>query len=161
MSKAISFSSVNEAVSQGFVIAARKEYQTYKGCSIYGHDNSARGFAGISFGLRVEIPEDFTTNYLGTRSDKIFGKTVNVSVPSRGSTGSAQLLLMFEPQVFHEALVSARAWTDAWFHAHPEALTLVSRREGRRTLHTATAEPKHYWLKTWKSFSVLNPLRKW
>jgi hypothetical protein len=77
MTRTINFSSINEAVNQGFVVAARKEYQSYKGCSIYGHDNSQRGFIGASYGLRVEIPEDFTSNFLGVRSDKIFGHTVS------------------------------------------------------------------------------------
>ena len=53
MTRTINFSSINEAVNQGFVVAARKEYQSYKGCSIYGHDNSQRGFIGASYGLRV------------------------------------------------------------------------------------------------------------
>lgn len=48
MTRTINFSSINEAVNQGFVVAACKEYQSYKGCSIYGHDNSQRGFIGAT-----------------------------------------------------------------------------------------------------------------
>ena len=127
MTRTINFSSINEAVNQGFVVAARKEYQSYKGCSIYGHDNSQRGFIGASYGLRVEIPEDFTSNFLGVRSDKIFGHTVSANVQAQwGSVGKGQSILVFEPHVFQEALISARAWTDAWFHAHPEAQALFN-----------------------------------
>ena len=98
-----------------------------KGCSIYGHDNSQRGFIGASYGLRVEIPEDFTSNFLGVRSDKIFGHTVSANVQAQwGSVGKGQSILVFEPHVFQEALISARAWTDAWFHAHPEAQALFN-----------------------------------
>ena len=31
---------------------------------------------------------------------------------------------MFEPHEFRSALEMARAWTDEWFKAHPEALRL-------------------------------------
>ncbi len=125
MSKTISFSSIDEARNQGYVLATVQQYQRYKGCSIFGYDRHQRGFAESNFGLRVEIPEEYTPNYLGTRSDRIFGKAVTVAVQSKfGSDGRVVKVQMFEPHEFRIALEMARDWTNEWFRAHPEALRL-------------------------------------
>lgn len=125
MSKTICFSSLDEAKCQGYVLAADQQYQKYKACSIFGYDRNQRGFRESNFGLRVEVPEEFTRNYMGTRSDRIFGNAITVCVQSKfGSDGQVVELKMFEPHEFRSALEMARAWTDEWFKAHPEALRL-------------------------------------
>ena len=125
MSKTICFSSLDEAKCQGYVLASDQQYQKYKACSIFGYDRNQRGFRESNFGLRVEVPEEFTRNYMGTRSDRIFGNAITVCVQSKfGSDGKVVKLQMFEPHEFRSALEMARAWTDEWFKAHPEALRL-------------------------------------
>lgn len=107
------------------MLAADQQYQKYKACSIFGYDRNQRGFKESNFGLRVEVPEEFTRNYMGTRSDRIFGNAITVCVQSKfGSDGQVVELKMFEPHEFRSALEMARAWTDEWFKAHPEALRL-------------------------------------
>ena len=62
---------------------------------------------------------------MGTRSDRIFGNAITVCVQSKfGSDGQVVELKMYEPHEFRSALEMARAWTDEWFKAHPEALRL-------------------------------------
>lgn len=107
------------------MLASDQQYQKYKACSIFGYDRNQRGFRESNFGLRVEVPEEFTRNYMGTRSDRIFGNAITVCVQSKfGSDGQVVELKMFEPHEFRSALEMARAWTDEWFKAHPEALRL-------------------------------------
>ena len=125
MSKTICFSSLDEAKCQGYALAAEQHYQKYKACTIFGYDRNQRGFKESNFGLRVEVPEEFTRNYMGTRSDRIFGNAITVCVQSKfGSDGQVVELKMYEPHEFRSALEMARAWTDEWFKAHPEALRL-------------------------------------
>ncbi len=107
------------------MLAAEQRYQKYKACTIFGYDRNQRGFKESNFGLRVEVPEEFTRNYMGTRSDRIFGNAITVCVQSKfGSDGQVVELKMYEPHEFRSALEMARAWTDEWFKAHPEALRL-------------------------------------
>ncbi|CAN7641813.1 hypothetical protein LJR129_004972 [Acidovorax sp. LjRoot129] len=121
-----SFPSATDAISIGFVVAQVKRYQVYKGCFINGFDTSGRGAKGYSFGLRVEVPDDFTPNFLGVQSEKIFGQTIAVSVGSYSSAApKTSTVVMFEPQVFRAALEEARFWVDVWFRAHPEAAALA------------------------------------
>ncbi len=125
MSKTICFSSLDEAKCQGYVLAAEQHYQKYKACTIFGYDRNQRGFKVTNFGLRVEVPEEFTRNYMGTRSDRIFGNSITVCVQSKyGVDGQLVKIQMFEPHEFRSALEMARAWTDEWFQAHPEALRM-------------------------------------
>ena len=127
MSKTICFSSLDEAKCQGYVLAAAQQYQKYKECTIFGYDRNQRGFKESNFGLRVEVPEEFTRNYMGTRSDRIFGNAITVCVQSKfGSDGQVVKLQMFEPHEFRSALEMARDWTDEWFKVHPEALRLYA-----------------------------------
>lgn len=125
MSTKYSFPSASDAVSSGFVLAQVKRYQIYKGCYINGFDTSGRGARGYSFGLRVEVPEEFTSNFMGVQSEKIFGSTISVSIGAYTSTSlKSAVVVMFEPQVFRDAIEEARAWTEMWFRAHPEAAAL-------------------------------------
>lgn len=141
-----SFATIKAAISEGFVLAERRSYVSYRGCTIFGHDTSGRGLKGCSFGLRVEIPEDFTSNYLGVQSDKIFGASLEVLIGGLGGgvkaysnrldmvrhtprtlqcpspNSASSRVVMFEPRSFQEAIQDAREWTDRWFRAHPEAL---------------------------------------
>lgn len=133
-----SFPSVEDAVRNGFIPAAARHYVTYRGCAIIAQDTSGRGARGYSFGLRVEIPDEFTINYLGVLSDETFGSTVEVqifgaspegSLTSNGQgfkshthSGRNRTILMFEPKTYEEAVQGARYWTDKWFRAHPGAM---------------------------------------
>ena len=81
-------------------------------------------------GLRVEIPEEFTRNYLGVISDKSFGQSVPIKLAEVrrsemwGASFAANnnyIVQMFSPQDIRDALVLAREWTDRWFAYNPEA----------------------------------------
>lgn len=67
------FSSVQDAISMGFILGRAHTYLSYRGCIIFGHDTSGRGIKGLSYALRVEVPDEYTSNYLGVLSDKLFG----------------------------------------------------------------------------------------
>ena len=158
MSQKLTFQTINAAVGLGFVPAGPRQYQAYKGCSIYGFPNGIGGARGHSYSLRVEVPEDFTNNYFGVNSEQLFGLSMEVmilggsvrpdgaahrygSASGLGKDGSAtkqgKVALMFEPSNFMEAIASARDWTDKWFRAHPDAweraneLHLAQRRQER------------------------------
>lgn len=119
------FSSLDEAIAKGFVIASARQYMVYRHCIFFGHDTSGRGLKGLSFGLRVEVPEEFTTSYLGTVSDKAYGHSTNVQF-ARLSNGSVKTLQMFDPREFDEAVRLCKAWADMWFRAHPEAISRIN-----------------------------------
>lgn len=134
------FRTIDEAISRGYVLAEVRQYQPYRGCYILGYDTSGRGFKGYSFGLRVEVPEDFTANYLGVFSERTFGTSVEVKITGPLGRGhGAQALFnrpkdgergvqMFTRLTYESALVAAREWTDAWFRAHPEAVSRMNER---------------------------------
>ena len=127
MTKTYSFATANDAIRSGFVLAEAKRYKTYRGCFINGYDTSGRGARGYSYGLRVEVPDDFTSNYLGAHSDLIFGETVSVAISTYSKTvQKASSILMFEPHVFKAAIEDAFLWTDRWFRVHPEAMTMFN-----------------------------------
>ena len=127
MTKTYSFATANDAIRNGFVLADTKRYKTYRGCFINGYDTSGRGARGYSYGLRVEVPDDFTSNYLGAHSDLIFGETVSVSISTYSKTvQKASTILMFEPHVFRAAIEDAIHWTDKWFRAHPAAMEIFN-----------------------------------
>lgn len=132
------FSSLNDAIANGFVLAGEREFLAYRDCKIFGFDNSGRGLKGLAYGIRVEVPEELTSNYMGVRSEKDFGKSVEVKVVGwssleaggAGRQGSgARTVQMFEPVTFAEAIRAAKEWTDKWFRAHPEAITRMNERE--------------------------------
>lgn len=136
-----SFVSLDDALAAGFVVAAPRVYQTYRGCLIHGHDTSGWGIKGNSFALRIEIPEDFTANYMGVFSDRMFGNSVEVAVSREWSGGmggqyikagsgnsNGKSLQMFSRIVYESAIVGARSWTDAWFRAHPDAIPKMNER---------------------------------
>lgn len=134
-----SFVSLDDAIAAGFVVAGPRLYQKYRGCLIHGHDISGRGIKGYSFAIRVEVPEDFTTNYMGVFSDRLFGQSIEVKLSREwsggaggqyiqagsGSSGTRQLQ-MFKGDVYNSAIVAARGWTDAWFRAHPDAISRMN-----------------------------------
>ncbi len=136
-----SFVSLDDAIAAGFVVAGPRLYQKYRGCLIHGHDTSGRGVRGHSFAIRIEIPEDFTSNYMGVFSDRMFGKSIEVKLVREWNngtgglhtqagigtgSGSARHLQMFAGDVYNSAIVAARGWTDAWFRAHPDAITRMN-----------------------------------
>lgn len=141
MTKTYSFATANDAIRSGFVLADSKRYKTYRGCFINGYDTSGRGARGYSFGLRVEVPDDFTSNYLGAHSELIFGETVSVSISTYSKTvQKASSILMFEPHVFKAAIEDAILWTDRWFRAHPGAMEMFNEAQAaRRHMERASA----------------------
>ncbi|MBV7542062.1 hypothetical protein [Acidovorax sp. sic0104] len=120
----------------GFVLACAKTYLAYRQCVLLGADTGGPGMKGLSFGIRAEVPEDFTSNYLGARSAP-FGQSVDVSIGGSLSTGAGgrrqavggRTVQMFTPQDFENALASARAWVDKWFALHPEAIPRFNARQ--------------------------------
>lgn len=134
-----SFVSLDDAIAAGYVVAGPRLYQKYRGCLIHGHDISGRGIRGYSFAIRIEIPEDFTANYMGVFSDRLFGESIEVKLArewSKGSggagsrdligSGGTRHLQMFAADVYNSAIVAARGWTDAWFRAHPDAIARMN-----------------------------------
>jgi len=130
------FRSMDDAIAMGFVLAINKTYLTHRGCILFGFDTSGPGIKGASYGIRVEVPEDYTKTYLGARS-KPFGQSIDVSIG--GSLGSfaggarraqgGRIVQMFTPQEFERALHEAKEWTDSWFRAHPDAISLFNERQ--------------------------------
>lgn len=127
----LTFRNTDDALAAGFVRAESKRvYVIYKECNIIGADLSGAIPLGLSFGLRVEIPEEFTRNYLGVISDKSFGKSVPIKLAEVrrsemwGASFAANnnyIVQMFSPQDMRDALMLAREWTDRWFAYNPEA----------------------------------------
>ena len=127
----LTFRNTDDALAAGFVRAESKRvYVSYKECNILGCDTSGPIPLGLSFALRVEIPEEFTRNYFGVTSDKAFGQSVSVKLaqvsPSQNrgvsiATKGDNIVQMFSPQDMNDALLSARQWTDRWFSYNPEA----------------------------------------
>ncbi|MFN9473229.1 hypothetical protein [Acidovorax sp.] len=141
------FSSLDDAITHGFVLAAEREYQAYRDCRIFGFDSSGRGLKGLAFGLRVEVPEELTSNYMGVRSEKSFGESVEVKIVgwsgidkggARRPGSGARPVQMFSPRVYADAVLAAKEWTDKWFRAHPEA---ISRLNERRLEERKAAQP--------------------
>ena len=118
------FSSLDDAIAKGFVVAAARQYVVYRHCNIIGHDTSGRGFRGLTFGLRVEVPEELTKRYLGVLSDRVYGQSTNIHIANANSD-NARSLPMFEPHVFDDAVRLCKTWTDSWLQAHPEALARI------------------------------------
>lgn len=124
------FNSLQDAQAAGFALAQRlRVYLHYRGCVVLAHMIRPSLDAGLFFGLRVEISEDYTRNYLGVLSDRVFGSSVPVELTrSSGmlshfsSLNGQQLVHMFEPAVLENALQEAQAWTDRWFQRNPQAL---------------------------------------
>lgn len=122
----------DKAFAAGFVLAEqRKVYGLYKECRIIGADTSGRIPMGLSFALRVEIPEDFTRNYLGVMSDRSFGQSVSVKLAQSGggamggfsaASDTNKVVQMFAPDVLSDAIDDARAWADRWFQFNPDAM---------------------------------------
>lgn len=132
------FSSLNDAIANGFVLAGEREYLAYRGCKIFGFDTSGRGLKGLAYGIRVEVPEELTSNYMGVRSEKDFGQSVEVKIVGwssleAGGAGrqgpGARTAQMFDPGTFAEAVRTGKEWTDKWFRAHPEAIARMNERE--------------------------------
>jgi len=127
---------MDDAIAMGFVLAINKTYLTHRGCILFGFDTSGPGIKGASYGIRVEVPEDYTKTYLGARSIP-FGQSIDVSIGGTlggfsGGTRKAQggrVVQMFTPHEFESALHAAKDWTDAWFRAHPDAISLFNERK--------------------------------
>lgn len=62
------FRTVAEAVATGYVLATHRVYRSYKECLIFGQDTGQMRLGGRGYGLRVEVPDVFTQNYLGVSS---------------------------------------------------------------------------------------------
>lgn len=124
----LTFRNTDEALAAGFVRAESKRvYVSYKECNIFGCDTSGPIPLGLSFALRVEIPDEFTRNYFGVISDKAFGQSVSVKLAQvspgemRRTTNGNNIVQMFSAKEMEIALASARVWTDRWFAYNPEA----------------------------------------
>jgi len=128
------FRTVAEAVATGYVLATHRVYRSYKECLIFGQDTGQMRLGGRGYGLRVEVPDVFTQNYLGVKSDRCFGHSVAVKILGSGQGGvldvwskradgkESNVVQMFEPAEFSRAVADAQSWTNEWFRAHPEAL---------------------------------------
>lgn len=130
------FQSIDDAISNGFVLASTRTYTTYRKCIIFGFDTSYPGMKGHSYGIRTEVPDDFTRTWLGALSPP-FGQSVEVSIGGSfaGMSGGkrqmdgARKVQMFTQQDFNDAVRSAKAWADAWFRVNPEAMARYNERQ--------------------------------
>ncbi|WP_157497534.1 hypothetical protein [Diaphorobacter sp. J5-51] len=137
------FKTARDALAAGFVLAEqRKVYGLHRECRILGVDTSGRIPVGLSFALRVEIPEDYTRNYLGVMSDRSFGQSVSVKLAQAGggtmggfsaASDMNKVVQMFHPDDLREAIDGAREWADRWFRYNPDAMerAILRRAEAR------------------------------
>lgn len=112
--------SLEDAISQGYVVAGPQIYEVYRGCNIYGYDLSGSRIKGQVFTVRVEITERFTANYLGNHSLHTFGQSCTLQIEhGMHGLGGKQCIHVFTSEVFSKAIEDARRWTDFWFWMHP------------------------------------------
>lgn len=141
-----SFHSAKEAQAAGFKLASHdRQYAQYKNCSIFCVNTRWNFQVGAAYAIRAEVPDEYTANYLGVRSDRFFGKSVPVRIKIADSPSLAKLIAvedgiqtvqMFEPPSFHDAIEEAKAWIDAWFRHNPLAMerALLRKHEARKLL---------------------------
>ena len=133
-----SFPSVSAAIDKGWVVATKgKQYQAYKGCAIICTSSTNTAYGHEPLALRAQVPDIYTRNFLGVTSDLSFGISEEVSVLRTDKPNGAvaklqnEVVLMFAPRMFEEALAEAQAWVNRWFQYNPQAMerAMIRRRE--------------------------------
>lgn len=134
----IGFPSLSAAIDNGWIVAVKgKQYQSYKGCAIICTSSTNTAYGHEPLALRAQVPDIYTRNFLGVTSDLSFGISEEVSVLRTDKPNGAvaklqnEVVLMFAPRMFEEALAEAQAWVNRWFQYNPQAMerAMIRRRE--------------------------------
>lgn len=145
------FKTVKEAQSAGFVLAVRdRQVSMHRGCRIYCADAMWSRQVKAPFSLRAEIPDEYTANYLGVRSEQFFGSSeaVRIEVGDLGSIGAMvslengiKMIEMFTPPTLQTAIDDSREWIDKWFRYNASAMerAILRRQEERRRANEKSA----------------------